>query len=258
MQCWLWSVGAAVRGRVVARLSNHRRKEKQMRFMTGITGVVIAVLALCIATSASALVLPDIHVLSGETYPLHLNFSDNKTTAFNSNDTAGDRLLGSGILLLLLTFELSSLGSFGLLFLKVITTHGASCNSEGDSSGEMLIKGSFHIVPLNTNKEDALLYLFKEFTIECGTELVKVRGSFLSRINFRGVAETGDFTELCTSLSGDFKGKNTITKYLEDAGNSVPAILEVNLKTVWLRAAWEFPELCPEALAGKMFQVLSR
>jgi hypothetical protein len=231
-----------------------------MRFMTGIAGVVVAVLALWVATSASALVLPDIHVLSGETYPLHLNFSDNKKTAADVNDTAGNKLEGTGLLLLFLTFELSSLGSFAALFLKVTNKRGASCNSEGDPAGEVLVTGSFHIVPLNTSKEDAFLYLYKELTIECnaGKEKVFVKGRFLSLINFKGVAETGDFTEMCTLLSGDKKGKDNVTKYLEDAGNAATAKIELNFGTGFLQGALEVPEICPEALGGKMFQVLNR
>jgi hypothetical protein len=221
---------------------------------------VFAVFAFAVTASSSALVLPDIHVLSGETYPLHLNFSDNKTTHSNLNDTAGNKLEGTGLLLLFLTFELSSLGSFEALFLKVINKKGASCNSEGDPSGEVLIKGSFHIVPLNTSKEDAILYLFKELTIECnaGKEKVFVKGSLLSPINFKGVAETSDFTELCGSALGDNKGKNTVTKYLEDAGNSAEAKIEANFGTGFHQGAEEVPEICPEALGGKMFQVLNR
>jgi hypothetical protein len=229
-----------------------------MRFMTGIAGAVVAVLALWVATSASALVLPDIHVLSGETYPLHLNFSDNKQTAFTLNDTAGDKLEGTGILLLLLTYELSSLGSFELLLLKLTTKRGTACNTEGDATGEVLMTGSFHIVPLNTNKEDAILYLLKELTLACGREKELVRGSLLSPVNFKGVAETGDFTELCTSLAGDSKGKNAVTRYLEDAGNFAPAKLELDLGSGFIQGAVEFPQICPEALGGKMFQILNR
>src|ERR1700685_179424 len=83
---------------------------------------VFGVMAFAITamSSAATVTLPDAHLGAGESYPLHLQFSDNKPTASKLSNAAGGKLEGTGLLLLFLLTGLSSLGSFEVLFLDVL------------------------------------------------------------------------------------------------------------------------------------------
>jgi hypothetical protein len=225
----------------------------------------IGVLAFAITatSSAAAVKLPDIHVLSGENYPLHLTFSDNKGTPTRLSNAKGGRLEGTGLLLLLLTVELSSLGSFEVLFLKVVEPKsGDTCITEGDHSGEVLLKGSFHIVPTTTTGAPAILYLFAPFQMTCGPLLAEFEGSSLSPIVFKaGSTESESLTSLCVVSEGNGKGIATVTEYINDNGTKVKATLKSELLGgggLGQSALEVTGQICPEALGGKMFQVLQR
>jgi hypothetical protein len=218
------------------------------------------------AASSAEVTLPDVHLLSTETYPLHLNFSDNKPTATKLSNAKGGKLEGTGLLLLFLTFGLSSLGSFEVLFLKVFEPKSkVLCNSVGDptGSGEVLLKGSFHIVPTTANGEPlAILFLFAPFKIECeaGAKKFSVKGEALSSIKFKAnPTEAESLTELCGVSTGNGAGKPTLTEYINDAGAKVKVQLLSELGSGEGESAEEVGgEVCPEALGGKMFQVLNR
>jgi hypothetical protein len=210
-------------------------------------------------SSAAAVALPDVHVLSGESYPLHLNFSDNKATVTKLSNEAGGKLAGTGLLLLFLFFGLSSLGSFEVLFLKVLEPKtGNTCSTTGDSAGEVLLQGSFHIVPTATTGSLAILYLFAPFKITCGTVKDSVEGSTLSPLTAGGT-EGSNLTELCVKSEGNGKGKPNVTEYINDNGTKVKVLLNTDIGGLEGEAAEEVTgEVCPEALGGKMFQILQR
>jgi hypothetical protein len=216
--------------------------------------------AITVTSSAATVALPDIHVLSGESYPLHLNFSDNKPTSTKLTNMGGGKLEGTGLLLLVLIFGLSSLGSFEVLFLKVINPKGgASCITTGDKSGEILLKGSFHIVPTTATGTPAVLYLFAKFTITCGALKAHVEGSTLSLGNAEGTSESEAGTEVCGSITGNGSGVPTTREYINDNGTKVLATLTSELGAGEGESALEVTgEVCAEALEGKMFQVLQR
>jgi hypothetical protein len=235
-----------------------------MRHLKILGMTLIAMFALGImATSASAeQVLPDIHALATIEYPLHLQFNDNGTTPSKLTDVAGNELSGKGLLLLFLLKELSALGEFEVLFLhveKLVKGVGTPCKKAGEkATGEVLITGTFHIVPLNTLHEDGVLYLFNELEIECGLAKVKVRGAVISTVNYKTVKESEDFTELCGKLEGNGAGKNKLTEYLNDNGTKVKAILEAEFGNGFKQAAEEVGEICPVTLNKGMFSVLQR
>jgi hypothetical protein len=222
----------------------------------GVTLLATFILSLMV-TSASALTLPDIHAL---TYPLHLSFADNGNTPGKFIDTAGNKWESKGFLLLLEIGELTSLGTYGMLFLNLQNpTTKETCKTAGDAAGEVLIHGTFHIVPLNTSKEDGILFLFKEFKITCGTEIVKVRGAVISTVNFEGKSESEEFTQLCGKLTGDGKGHNNITEYLNDGGTKTKGLLEDERGLGFNPLAVEIgEEFCMKALNSGMFLILNR
>jgi hypothetical protein len=228
---------------------------------------MFGVLAFAITpTSSAAVTLPDIHLLSTETYPLHLSFSDNKPTAIKFSNAKGGKLEGTGLLLLFLTFGLSSLGSFEVLFLKVFEPKSKIlCNSVGDptGSGEVLLKGSFHIVPTTAAGPPlAILYLFAPFKVECeaGAKKFSFKGELLTEIEFKaGGTEAESLTELCGISTGNGAGKPSLTEYINDAGTKVKVQFLTELGSGEGESALEVGgEFCPEALNGKMFQVLQR
>jgi hypothetical protein len=236
-----------------------RHLKALMISLTAMFGVLA--FAITATSSAATVALPDIHVLSGESYPLHLNFSDNKPTVTKLSNAKGGKLEGTGLLLLLLTVELSSLGSFEVLFLKVVEPKdGDSCITAGDHSGEVLLKGSFHIVPTSAAGEPAILYLFAPFDLTCGPLLAELEGSLLTPIVFKsGSTESESLTSLCVISTGNGKGVSTVTEYINDNGTKVKATLKSELGSGLGQSAIEVTgEVCPEALGGKMFQVLQR
>src|ERR1700683_1677879 len=93
-------------------------KELNMRCLK-LFGVGLVALFTLALTSSSFAQLPDISVALGGTYPLHL-----EVTALNGRtelQTEGfESLVGTGLLLLLLAAQLTSLGSFELLFTSVL------------------------------------------------------------------------------------------------------------------------------------------
>jgi hypothetical protein len=235
-----------------------------MRYLKVLGAGVLAVFGvmafvITATSSAAAVALPDVHVLSCESYPLHLNFSDNKPTVTKLSNEAGGKLFGTGLLLLFLIFGLSSLGSFEVLFLKVLEPKtGNSCSTTGDSAGEVLLKGSFHIVPTAPTGSTAILYLFAPFKITCGTVKNSVEGETLSPITEEGTEGT-DLTKLCGTSTGNGAGKPTVTEYINDNGTKVKVALTSDIGGLEGESAEEVTgEVCPEALGGKMFQILQR
>ena len=115
-----------------------------------IFGVLLAsVVAAGLATATTAFGLPDVSLtLSGSAFPLHLEVTllTAKTKLTSASGTIAD---GEGLLVLALTSELGSLGTDEALFTNV-DTEGTKCFSEEngakDPEGEILTKGTYHIV----------------------------------------------------------------------------------------------------------------
>jgi hypothetical protein len=216
------------------------------------------------ATSSAVVILPDTHVLSAETYPLRLSFSDNKPTAMKISNSKGAKLEGTGLLLLSTTLGLAMPGSFEVSFLKVLEPKSkVLCNSVGDptGSGEVLVKGSFHIVPTTATGALAVLHLFAPFKIECeaGAKKFSIKGETLSEIKFPGSSESESLTQGCGEITGNGAGVPTLKEYINDEGTKVKVQLLSELGSGEGETALEVAgEVCSEALGGKMFQVLQR
>jgi hypothetical protein len=204
-------------------------------------------------TSASA-TLPDISIALGGAYPIHMNFSDNGTTKTRLETTGTEALKGEGLLVLLLTTELSALGNFEALFLNV-KEGKTSCNSVGDKAGEVLTKGEFHIVyPSLSPLTLGVAFLVEEVVIECAKLKIKVKGCALASITHP--KNSSEDVELVTSELLGEKGKNTLTKYDNDEGNQVGCKLEANFGTGFLQAAEVIGEpIHIVSLESKMFTI---
>jgi hypothetical protein len=184
------------------------------------------------ATSAFA-VLPDLSALA---YPLHLNFADNGSTVSKLETTAGSKLEGKGVLLLLLATELSSLGTYEVLFLSV-KMGTISCSTAGDAAGEILLPANeYHLVfPSLSPLTLGIAFLVKELEIVCGAVKIKVKGCALANVT-DPKAETEEVTLATGELTGS-KGKNTLTKFDNAEGTgTVECKLESNFGTGFLQS----------------------
>ena len=193
-------------------------------------GVLIgALFALgAMAVSASAFTLPDISIALGGTYPLHFDGSPTITKPATTLSTAGGSVLtGTGVSLLLLTTELSALGTFSSTFLEV--THGTTekCHSVGDATGVVLVGGEFHIVlgPGGTKKLLYILFLVTTLEIICAALNIEVRGDTLGTFAVPGEVETEDYETATGRLEGE-KGKPKFSEYFNDGGTIVKTKLE--------------------------------
>jgi hypothetical protein len=228
-----------------------------------------AVAALCmmgIATASTAFALPDISVtLTGASYPLHLEVTL-LTVKTKLSNVVKETITGEGILVLYTLTELGHLGTFEALFTHTKKGTEACFSEEGstkDPSGEILTKGSWHLVytslPSGSGLQLGILYLVAPVKIKCGTIEVSVKGNTLSSVDSLTLPETTEFTTLSGILKGNGEGKPNINFFYNEGGTSVKAKLEANFGTGFKEAAEEVEELITvTALAGKMFVVTSQ
>jgi hypothetical protein len=224
----------------------------------------LAFVALCAfavaATAASAETLPDVSIALGGSYPIHMQFKDNgKTVSFLEN-TSGEKIESkAGLELLLLITELSSLGTYLVSFLESKSS-GKNCNTEGDSTGVILVKGEFHVVLLAGKTTLGLLFLQPKETIKCEGLNVKVEGSALGSLQSTGTEST-ELTQVGGILKGvsGNKGKPELTKYINDSGTESTALLQSNFGTGLLESAENVQEeTTATTLEGKMFVISPR
>jgi hypothetical protein len=219
---------------------------------------LVALLALGVTTATSAFALPDVSLtLAGSSFPLHLNVTLlTVPTALTSS--SGANLTGEGILLLLLTNSLSSLGTFESTFLKV-AEKTTKCNTSGAAEGVVETKGTYHIVytslsPLTLGE----LFLVQPLTIKCGASEIDVRGSVLSSITGAGTEGT-ELTSVSGVLSGNGKGKPSLVTYYNQGGTAVKAKLESEFGAGFVETAEEVKEtVTVSALKTNMFVITGR
>ena len=190
-------------------------------------GVLIgALFALGMMATSAFAALPDISIALGGTYPLHSEGS--LPSAATELGTAGGSVLtGTGVSLLLLTKELSALGTFSSTFLKVKRSATEECHSVGDGAGVVLVAGEFHIVlgPGGTKKLLYILFLVSNLEIICAALSIEVRGSVLGTFALNGEVETEQYETARGKLEGE-KGKQKFSEYFNTGGTIVKAKLE--------------------------------
>ncbi|MFI5091170.1 MAG: hypothetical protein ACHP7P_14040 [Terriglobales bacterium] len=223
----------------------------------GVALVAIFALGLTATSALAEITLPDVHILEGtEKYPLHLNFADNGLTPTALHAAAGGVLEGKGVSILTLTNELSALGLFSATFLNVTNAAKEKCNTAGDVAGEVLSSGEFHIVPVNlTTLQFGVAFLATEIAIKCGLTTIHIKGCVLSTLE---VANESEVKAIKGALEGDKKGKNTLTKYIDDLGEPLECILLSDFGTGFKQSSEEVGEAVTlEALEKKMFTILN-
>jgi hypothetical protein len=229
-----------------------------MRQLTVLGAALVAIFALGIATSALA-ILPDLHCLKSEEpgttkCPVHLHFADNGVTKTELQSTAGGKLEAKGVSILLLTKELSGLGTYGTIFLHVEwKKENTTCNTKGDAAGAVVTKGTFHIVYWSLNPlRVGIAFLPEEVTMECGAgKIIRLKGCLLSTAEPKKPFESElDVTNIDGALEGT-AGINKLTKYDDQNGNQVSCILLSEFRGAGFAQSMEVvPTVLLETLPG--------
>jgi hypothetical protein len=234
-----------------------RHEELQMRHVKTLGVALIAMLALGLTAMSAFATLPDLSIQLGGAYPIHMQFNDNGTTSVRLNDTGGDQTTYKGLLLLLLASELSALGAFGELVLNVKMAT-KRCEQTGEKNKEeVLIKGTYHLVyPSLTPLTLGLALSMEPVAYNCEKVKIKVQGCALAQITDPLTAAV-DVELMTTTLLGDGKGKNILTKYDNAAGTgTVNCILETNFGIEFLQAEESVEEsIHLSTLQNKMFSI---
>jgi hypothetical protein len=221
-----------------------------------------ALLTLAItSTTLAAVDLPDISVtLTGGIYPIHIQGTLPRA-ATRWGDSGGVILEGEGVTLLLLTTELSALGTFMLDYTNYEEPKtGAKCQTAGDAAGVILVKGEFHLVPLEVSAALPLgiLFLVSEFEFRCKESLeFEERGATLGTLENIGT-ENQELTTLATTLEGEL-GKPNVKSYFNDGGTKIEPKLEIELGTGFVAADLDVVgQLGLSVLGSQMIRITNR
>jgi hypothetical protein len=188
----------------------------------------LGALLLASASSALALELPDIHVLSGETYPATGEGKVEGAEVGALETELGEKLTSGTVAAQVELNELSSLGPTTLTFTKIFEPRSkVECNTVGDAAGVVLVLGEYHVVDTSTSPlTAAILVLFKELVMECGKLKIKVKSPLL--VKLAKVTAGTDVTEYGLVANCTPKGKQELKTYLNDAGESIKSVLSTN------------------------------
>jgi hypothetical protein len=200
--------------------------------------------------------LPDISVtLTGGKYPVHA-VGSLATAVTTLSSASGAVLGGNGVTLLLLTTELSGLGTFTADFTNVNNPNNKeNCHSTGDVSGVVLLGGEFHLVLSPNNL--GILFLVSEFEITCGSLSLLVRGNLLGGLTNIG-GEANELTGVGGVLEGK-EGKQNISEYFNDGGTKVKAKLETEAGAGFVASAENVTgELVLSVLGSQMIVITNR
>jgi hypothetical protein len=194
--------------------------------------LLIGALSLASVSPALALELPDVHVLSGETYPTagEGKIADPSGVADIVETELGERMPAKTMTVNAEFTELSSLGPMTLTFTGVEEVRGkTSCNTTGDSAGTVKIPGEYHVVDTSVSPlTAAILILFKELVAECNSGKIKVKIRSPNLIRLEKVTSGGDVTEYGLVSNCTIKGKAELREYLNDEGKPVKGVPSAN------------------------------
>lgn len=234
--------------------------------------VTLAVMCTMGVMAASALALPDVSITlctSSCAYPLTLHYSSN-TVQTKLEDVAGAVLDGEGLHVLSSVGQLTALGTFRAIYLKVGKGTEKCFNQGEEANGEVASEGEAHIVYTSLagsaqGLQLGALLLPKELTgateLSCPTSAVKVkiRGSAIASLDQGGATNTAQLIGAKGVMSGT-RGKQEFRAYWNDAGTGLLARLEADFNGTGFKEVDQVIEGEPEetALAGEMFVISGR
>jgi hypothetical protein len=230
---------------------------KRLKLVGVLLGALFA-LGLMATSALAALSLPDISVtLTGGVYPVHAQGSSKAAAETALTTTGGGVLNGTGVTLLLLTTELSGLGTFTSDFTNVENPEKIKCNSVGDAKGVVLVGGEFHLVPISLSPLNiGILFLVTEFEVECPAGInVLIRGNVLATVNNIG-SEGTELTGFSGALLGT-KGVQKISEYYNDGGTKIKTSLESEAGAGFTKSAQNVTEEVPLQVLGSQMIVIT-
>jgi hypothetical protein len=212
------------------------------------------------ANALASVSLPDISItLVGGAYPIHAQATaaSAPTTLSTAN---GSVLTGTGVTVLLLTTELSALGTFTMDYTNNLQAGSSNkCNSVGDAAGLVLMGGEFHVVPIGLSPlKLGILFLVSSFTVLCESGLeIEIKGNFLGTLSKIGTEAT-ELTEPFSAIEGE-RGKQAISEYYNDGGTRILAKLTSESGAGPMASAINIgPELGLAVLGSQMIVITNR
>ena len=195
--------------------------------------LLISALGLASVSPAFALELPDVHVLSGETYPVTSSGeigTKGAVVAELENEFGEIKVTATRVVMKTELKELSSLGPYTLgLAGAVEPKTKRSCESvNAVEENEVRFSGEYHVVDTSTVPlTAAILLLFSEFTFECGPKLkFKVKGPVV--VKLEKVTSGTDTNIFGVVANCTAKGKQELTEYLNEEGTATKGVLSGN------------------------------
>lgn len=193
---------------------------------------VFAMAAAFTATSALALELPDVHVLSGETYPATGEGKvEVKEGVVGELETElGEKLTSKTVTAKAELKELSSLGPGTLTFTGVEEPKTKTlCKTTGDAEGTVLLPGEYHVVNIKeTPLTAAVLILFNELVVECNSGKLKIKVKAPALVKLEKVTSGTDVTEYGLVSNCTAKGKQELKEYFNEESKLVKGVLTAN------------------------------
>lgn len=192
---------------------------------------LVAVFALAAAFTATTAFaeLPDVHVLSGDTYPATGEGEVEGVEVGTLETEIGEKLTAGSVNAKAELTELSSLGPGTLTFKNVTEPKSKTlCKTAGDAEGTVKFPGEYHVVKQPTTNKLMVLILFKELTVECNSGKLKVKVRSPALVNLEKVTVGADLTEYGLTSKCSGKGKPELKEYLNDEEKGTKGTLTAN------------------------------
>jgi hypothetical protein len=228
--------------------------------LVGIAMGMLFALSMMATTAALATVnLPDISITLRGTYPIHAVGKVGAETMFGT--TGGVVLKGAGITLLLLTTELSALGTFNATFTTMLNSGNTSCSTAGNPAGTVTLLGEFHLVPTNLSPLNlGILFLLSQAEVVCvgNPATIVLQGSAVGGIKGLG-EESTEISDFGVSLKGE-RSSQELSEYYNDGGTKVRASLRSEAGAGQLAASINIVEreIGLEVLGSQMLVITNR
>lgn len=195
-----------------------------------VQSLLVGSLVLASTSPAFGLELPDMHVLSGESYPAVAHGTGEPAGEATLESELGEKLTAESGSVSAELLELSSLGplvmnAFGVREPKTKT----KCHTTGNPEGAVELSGEYHVVDTSTSPlTAATLVLFKELVVECNSGKLKIKVRSPTVLKLEKVTSGTDVTEFGIVGKCSGKGKQELKEYLNDEGKGTKGGLTAN------------------------------
>jgi hypothetical protein len=191
---------------------------------------LLGALFLVSASPAPALELPDIHVLSSETYPATGEGKVEGTEVGVLETELGEKLTSKTVAFQLEVLELSSLGPMTITLTGIFEPKSKTeCHTSGDAEGTVKLPGEYHVIDTSTSPlTAAILILFKELVMLCNSDKLKLKVRAPAVVKLEKVTSGTDVESYGLVWKCTGKGKQELKNYLNDEEKSVKGVLTMN------------------------------